>query len=1027
MRKSITRCVLALPLGCAALSACSRNDSPQDSTFFSRKIGPVLEQSCATSPTRSSCHVIADDDARANALGNLSVESYEHLALRRDLLVNYGPYGIPGLLLKVVPSYKLSLTSWSSTEPVVISTNIAHAGNQLVDFGSPAFTTLQRWMQNGAAENNAPQASPAIPQGDCATELGNDAGFDPSSDPSAPDFAQFQERVNPILGKRCAASNCHGSPANSLHLTCGSTPEQTRWNYFAAGDYVSADAASSEILRRTLSPSAGGTYHEGGELFPSLDDPGYEALLEWARAKGGPTNVPTDAGFSFFAERVQPMLVKRGCMMLGCHSAAMFHDYRLRGGSGGHFGLPATRRNYQLTLEQLALESPNPNTSRIIRKNLPPQAGGMLHRGGPLFAGHERPEDCDATAAETGPIDEQAPYCVLVSWIKKERAERMGASAGLTHIVYVKRSPRPLPDAPQDWENFSPGADVVRVAATLEPSGSISLGASSSLSALCGLDPASSEARRAAVSWDGQRIAFAARTSASEPYRIYVVNGGSCALDAAIDAPPVDVDGAALPSNGALFHNLDPTFAPDGRIVFVSTRGNLQSGVPGLPTGPLRTQADPSKLNTNLYVREDDGLIRQLTFMSNQEIQPSFMKDGRVIYTTEKRAPDFYQLALRRVNMDGGDYHPLFGQRSTVGFNQVTEVVELADKNFAMIMSQKGAAHGAGTLAILNRSIGIDQRSTNPEDYLVDPTAIEFPNETFYQHSLQIPDKRATGELAATQGAYLSPSPLPDGRLLVSYAASVTNLEQFSGDFDVAVLDPNVANPTPAPLITGSDDALWPVAVYARQNIGVFRSRLDEANAATQIDPSRGRTAQVTYLDLPLLSSLLFQNTRGRRVFPEDSFPPVQIWQSLPPEPSVKSFADAGPYVVNDQFGQVYVRRALLGTLTQFRDGSAKVTLPGGMPFVLATDVQLAGEEKASLHFQREENVAYPGEVARTSFRRTFFNGLCGGCHGSISGREDNIAVKPDILTQASQVEARSAAPQDLTPENAVPEGPPFP
>ena len=36
------------------------------------------------------------------------------------------------------------------------------------------------------------------------------------------------------------------------------------------------------------------------------------------------------------------MLVKKGCMMAQCHSAAMFHDYRLRGGSAGSFSL--TRR-----------------------------------------------------------------------------------------------------------------------------------------------------------------------------------------------------------------------------------------------------------------------------------------------------------------------------------------------------------------------------------------------------------------------------------------------------------------------------------------------------------------------------------------------------------------------------------------------------------------------------------------------------------------------------------------------------------
>ena len=157
--------------------------------------------------------------------------------------------------------------------------------------------------------------------------------------------------------------------------------------------------------------------------------------------------------------------------------------------------------------------------------------------------------------------------------------------------------------------------------------------------------------------------------------------------------------------------------------MFASTRGNVTNAGAFGYSGPQRTPADPTKLNANLYVRESDGSIRQLTFLLNQELLPSFMRDGRVIFTTEKRAPDFYQLAGRRINLDGGDYHPLFGQRSTIDYNQLTDVVELADKNLAMILSARGAQHGAGTLAIVNRSIGIDQTSADPADYLVDRVA----------------------------------------------------------------------------------------------------------------------------------------------------------------------------------------------------------------------------------------------------------------------------------------------------------------
>src|SRR5262245_38276071 len=165
------------------------------------------------------------------------------------------------------------------------------------------------------------------------------------------------------------------------------------------------------------------------------------------------------------------------------------------------------------------------------------------------------------------------------------------------------------------------------------------------------------------------------------------------------------------------------------------------------------------------------------------------MRDGRVIFTAEKRAPDFYQLAGRRINLDGGDYHPLFGQRSTIAYNQFTDVVELADKNLAAIFSNRpadggpAASHGAGVLAIINRSVGVDHISPDPIDYLQDPGAIDWPNPAFFQHSIKII------EGASPSGAYRSPSPLPNGKLLVSYAPGV-DPTSFMGNFEIAVIDP---------------------------------------------------------------------------------------------------------------------------------------------------------------------------------------------------------------------------------------------
>ena len=48
------------------------------------------------------------------------------------------------------------------------------------------------------------------------------------------------------------------------------------------------------------------------------------------------------------------------------------------------------------------------------------------------------------------------------------------------------------------------------------------------------------------MSWDGTKIAFAARPSAAEPFNIYVVTGTTCAREDDIAAPALDDKGKSL-------------------------------------------------------------------------------------------------------------------------------------------------------------------------------------------------------------------------------------------------------------------------------------------------------------------------------------------------------------------------------------------------------------------------------------------------------------------------------------------------
>lgn len=1022
--------VSLVPAGCSS-------DGAPSSTYFERSISPILQSSCVRTNTGASCHVATP---KGNAFGNLDTATFAGIDKRRDLLADYGPYGQPAFLLKVIANGQIDVQSYDGSK-VTLTADVKHTGGPILDPTASGFQALKRWIQNGATENNGGRPPVTVERKPCNPFVPRETGFDPNVDPQGKDFATFKTRANAVIGEKCSAGNCHGTSANELYFTCGgptATPEQVRWNYFAASEYLAKTPEQSELLRKPLAPAVGGSFHEGGVIFESQDDSGYGALRDWSAEHGPAKNdaaAAAGAGFAFFASKVQPVLAKKGCMMMQCHSAAMFHDYRLRGGSGGAFSFSATRRNYELSIAQLSIESDDIDASRMVRKNLyrPDQYDGgvgVLHRGGPLFEDFgttpARGELCDNAKAgqiapnyalppydyQAGDLDKIPPYCVVREWLKVERTK--ANLTPLTAIVYVKRTIPQGADRFQDFDVYAPGAELRSVkVAMLGPT--LTPGADESLNGKCGLDKSTADIKRPAVSWDGKKIAFAARTSASEPLQIYEMNadGSACGKLA-------DLNAGAPSQNGLLVHNFDPAYSPpDGAgqstIVFASTRGNLANGAYDYQ-GPQRTPSDPTKPNANLYGFEPASKkVRQLTFLLNTERMPSFMQDGRIIFTAEKRAPNFYQLALRRLNLDGGDYHPLFAQRSSIGFSQATSVVELADKDFATIMSEPGVPHGAGQLAFINRSIGLDYTSTKPSDYILDasvinPAAPASPEPRFFLRSLSFPDGGGTGKPGvAGSGVYASPSPLPNGNVLVSYGAA-TDPASFSGDYDIYMLNKITGERTKVAGEAGTAE-VDAVAVFGRPAKGIFRSTFDEANGHTQM--LAGRTeADITILSTPVLASLLFQNTPTGRLL-ETDMKSFDLYEDMPPPTDYANF-DGSANVVSDSFGKVYVKRRKLGAVPVQEDGSAHFTVPGGLPILLGLPASKLSNERKLPRFQREQMVFAPGEYSHQSFKPQFFDGLCGQCHGSISGRALDSGLKPDMLTQASEVIAKGTAATNL-------------
>jgi hypothetical protein len=513
----------------------------------------------------------------------------------------------------------------------------------------------------------------------------------------------------------------------------------------------------------------------------------------------------------------------------------------------------------------------------------------------------------------------------------------------------------------------------------------LELGASRSLLAACDLQQPL-DVRGPAVSWDGARIAFAARTAEDAPMRIYELqsDGSACAQLSALNP-------AAEQMDDILLHDFDPSYAPDGRIAFASTRGNI-AGESSF-RGPTRT---PSSLapNANIYVYEpgQSPAIRQLTFLNNQELGPSFMADGRVIFTAEKRAQDFHQFAARRQNLDGGDYHPLIAQRPSIGFASATEVIELTNRNFALVAADLDAVDGGGSIMVVNRSIGPDQSDRDPEDRA-------------YIHSVTA---ALRGALSADSGVFRSPAALPSGRILASCALSAMDSATGPHHYDLCELDPNAVDRAPRLLYRDSSAiAVEAVPIWVRQPRTVFQSRLDEPNGSTRIDA--GQTDAIVHItDMPLLTTLLFTNTRTGRPISEQ-VKGVEIFEARPPANSARDFSALSSAVMRDVYGEFFQDLRSLGRAPLAEDGSIRVRLPGGVPISLAAlgpgaePLELEGGApfQGPLR-QREELQFYPGERAKQSMPRRLFNGVCAGCHGSITGRELDIVVNVDVLSSAS-------------------------
>jgi hypothetical protein len=1004
-------------LACAVV-LCGCDEVPDAPHYYERVIQPILTNSCVRN--QGGCH---KDDGSGNAFGNVDMTSYVNLTRRRDILRSFGAYPVPLLLLKAsgaqVPPipYKGSGDGLQQAATVTLPSQIDHVGLATISVDSDAYLTLLRWMESGANRDGGTtvrqkQTGAGACRKDFDVVRPEVAAQVGTVDVSSQAFKDFAANVEPVLAGSCAVGTCHSSQQSDFFLACqgSGSDDMTKFNFLEAQQYVAATPEASLFLLKPLAPSAGGISHTGGVFFANKDDNDWKALAAWAK-EAGPfmAAVALSRGEQFFRDSVQPIFLQRGCALEACHSPGSANDFKLRAGTPGGFFSPFSLSfNYHEARDNfLVADIPDPRQTRIVKKPAIQTAKGgigLVHRGGPPLQSPGDPLDLDPTACPQPWTAASTPYCTIVEWHRIERqalltAGKADAFGARMPLVTVARPPND--DRVIDFDNYRPGADLRLGSVQLSAMGLLDEGSASddaSLIANCsGASVAVADVRHPAVSMDASKIAFAMRLSQNDSLDIYEVT-----LDAAHTCTKI-TDGNGMSANGIKIHNLDPMYAFDGSLVFASTRGRPGVG----PTRSLKFLLP----QTDLWRMRSNGsggysAPEQMTVLLGSELNPQMMLNGEVTFTAEKASADFYQLSGRRINWDLTDYHPLLAQRAkspskndadispgaavtpSVGYSQATDIREGIDRNFVLILSDVGARGGGGTLATFNRSLG---------PFEADRSDINFLG------AVTLFDAAATGRAGATQGAYRSPFSLPDGRYLVSYDPAITDLSAQTPRYDLVVFDPRTGRRTNVSNFTGPGASrMEAVLVYKREPRPMFNN-LTQLVFGGHADGSDTGHAIVHYPDLPMLGTLLGANLRtGRFVDRLRPAKKLAIYEDQAP-PSDMAAAMAG--LAGSQ--RVYQNRKLLGTVSLADDGSARVMLPSMTPLIL----ELLDDGGGKLFTMAEEDQLGPGERISRGVPQAFFNSVCGGCHGSVSGVELEIAVNPDALTQASVSMSRDVQP----------------
>ena len=792
----------------------------------------------------------------------------------------------------------------------------------------------------------------------------------------------FDRDVAPIIEASCASSSCHGVADGAE-----AAGEVIDWDLFFVAtdpsgrlsDLDSARAAAlraintveapelSTLVRKPLDRSIGGLPHRGGDNFAMLESAEVQALLTWItlEPEGGEDPPPLTALQERFADTVLPVLERRGCMSANCHGADAAIPFRLRGGIRGLRGNADVIHNHAQARSMLALDG-DPTQSRLVRKALPPGAGGIVHKGG-----------------NAGFLDglESADAVAITSWACAEREDAVGEpcvdGAPVRGVVALRGAV--APQDPFDVDRFRPGSDLWFVALDED----LTPGTPVNLTAALHQEPA--DVTDPAVSPDGRSVVFAMRTAPDIGHALWSIDLASG------DAQQLTTVGGAIP--GGVATDRDPTWGGDGRIWFVSTRAGV------VADGDLILDADVYALDPA------SGAVERRSWTPHVERKPSWYSvganGGEIAFTSlrgalpgGRRAHSFrFPPGLQT------EYHQHFG--ATPPETLHWDHREMADGRFLGVVAELDNVWLGGRLGVIDRNFGPELPGAGPwED-------IGLPSYSAPLVRLDL----GSASTGPTQRIWRDPAPLPDGGALVAVASGALDLTDPTLQPTFAIErvtfgeDPWGAGPFIATrdVLLAESGVSWtdPEPVFVRGPLALHAGRAWDPAATTGLLKHQG---------MPIIDAILASLPPTGPKVPNDAIVAVRVIEAVPVDPTVAAVVS----------GTGFGPSRILGEVPLESDGSVFLELPAGIAFRLQ-GLDGRGMTSGVMH-NRWFDIA-PGQTISQgvpSSRPELYDARCAGCHGALSGDPNEAFPVADVLTTATLTLSRFEATDPRRPKAPV-------